>query len=762
MEISNDAFDRLQKAFDSMKMRLKDIHRIDDTKYNTVMKPLLGANPVKNPVIIGFDTEWHPKTGQLLSIQFAIEKDGELLSKLYYIDKLDTRSLMKYILMFLKETEVHVKTRKMKKVRIYLIAHFALAEISKITDHLSEFKLRTYNKAMSAAASIGAIEDQEYEFELHHRGNVKAGKYFLKILDLFGYFPRALSFVGEMVGLPKLELNRTKIHLILESEPQRFEQYAKRDAEICVLAFNQLRKTFIERFGLDILHYPTTAGLAAAIFRRTFLKEPVVPYREVPKVFKKKKPDGTWVANVRKETIFDGSLDVRRMAMQCYWGGRAECYGRGFLKGDFEYFDVTSLYPSSSLLQPLPNKDTEWIRFKGHEEAKELEGFCRVHFKFPEDQKYPCLPVMPVWASKLYFPLEGRSYCTLSEVKTAVKLGAEILEVFGFGFRPSSTERNHVLSEFIHYFMNLKKSEEKGTLKYEMWKLIINSMIGKLCQRSPEYDTGAMISFMQKTGLSNLSDYRLRKSFRRQQRVGTCWSPEWAVLILGKARSLMGEFIVKGSLFCSTDSGLFPKGMNLNCDALEELRSVGSDFVKEYEGDSVLLVRARMYAILKDDKVVKCARHGSIATKQDFAKIIKQNLKAGQDLRQLVRKTHLSSLKDVVRKGVKLGEEELWERIIKWKWDEKRELVKPNVNIWTEFSETTPIQELPEYPTTIKTAKTTKPRTAHKAPKFGRPKALTPNQVAEIKRLREKGWSIRRLAKRFKVGVATIQRCLSE
>lgn len=759
--MSDTERERWLKLLNSYTMRWSDIAKIDDTKYTRVMKPLLGRKPIKNPIIIGFDSEWHPETGLLLSVQFAMERNSELLSKVYYVSELDTRSLLNHVLNFLGETGVRTETRKMKKVRIYLVAHFALAEISKIADYLSEFKLRTYNKAMSAEASIGAIEDQEYEVELHQRGKVKKGKYFLKILDLYGYFPRALFKVGEMVDLPKLELDRTKIHEVLERDPKRFEEYARRDAEICILAFNQLRQTFIERFDLDILYYPTIAGLAAAIFRRTFLKEPVVPYREVPKVYKRQKPDGTWVENVRKETVFDGSLDVRRMAMQCYWGGRAECYGRGYVRGDFEYFDVASLYPSSSLLQPLPNKDTEWIRFKSWQEAEGLEGFCRIRFEFPKNQKYPSLPVMPVWASKLYFPSKGESYCTLNEAKTAVKLGAKILEIDGWGFQSRPIEKNHVLAEFMRHFMHLKKSEEKGTLKYEMWKLIINSLIGKLCQRSPEYDVSDMISFMQKTGLSDLRDHKLRRLFRREPSVGPCWSPEWASLILGKARALMAEFIAKGSLFCSTDSGLFPKGTNLNCDALEELRSVDSDFVKEYEGDSVFLARARMYALLKDSEVVKCARHGTIARKEDFAQIVKENLKAERNLGQVVRKTHLSSLKDVVRKGVKLGEEELWERQIKWDWDDKRELIKADLNIWTEFTETKPIQELPDYPIVARPTKVIRPRTGYRAPKTGRPKALTTNQEEEVRKLREEGWSIRKLAKHFKVGNATIKRCLS-
>jgi len=137
-----------------------------------------------------------------------------------------------------------------------------------------------------------------------------------------------------------------------------------------------------------------------------------------------------------------------------------------------------------------------------------------------------------------------------------------------------------------------------------------------------------------------------------------------------------------------------------------------------------------------------------------------ENLKAGRDLKQLVHRTRLASLKDVVRKGVKLGEEEILERQIKWTWDEKRILSNPSINIWTEFSDSRPIPELPEYPDVTKPAKVTRPKKTYRAP--GRPRALTPSEVIEIRRLRREGWSIRKLAKHFGVGNATIKRCLSD
>jgi len=740
-------------------VRASRIEKIGESKYTQVMKPLSVPKIVKHAIIIGFDSEWNPETGELISIQFAIAKNGELFSRVYYVNELSTQSLLEHVLKFLGEAQILEWLSGVAKPRIYLIAHFAQSEISKIKGFLKEWKLRIYNKAMSAEASIGAIDDQEYEMELHQKGWNKQGKYRLKILDLYGYFSQGLDKVGELVDLPKIDLDASKIHLIIEQDPELFESYAKRDAEICAKAFMELRELFINEFGIDILKYPTTASLAGAIFRVHFLKEPNAPFRIEHRISKRQKASGEWTETVSRVYVYAGSLDTRNMALKAYWGGRVEAYARGYLKGDFEYYDIVSIYPSASMLQPLPNKDAEWIQFKTLEDALPLEGFCRVRFEFPSDYQYPCLPVMPAKPEKLFFPLSGETYCTLSELRTALIFGAKIHEIEGYGFKPTESERNHTVAEFMRYFLRLKEGEAEGSLKREMWKLIMNSLVGKFCQKSPEYDENYMLSFMQKTGLENLDDPSLRKYLYKPPSVGPCWAPEWATLILGKARALMAEFIAGGSLFCSTDSGLFPKGTSLECEALDQLRSVGSDFSLEHECDAVLIARSRMYALIKDGRVIKSARHGTIASKEDFAEIAKANLKAGKDLELKIQKVHLTTAKDMIKKGKKLGEPEIWERIISWGWDDKRELAKPNINIWSEWSLTKPLKEISEYPLKPREQKPREPRTFRA--KLGRPKALSPEQIEEAQRLRKEDWSLRKLAKRFGVGVATIKRSLN-
>jgi len=743
-------------------MRREDIERISDEKYDAVMKQIQPKKPVASPVILGFDSEFSPRTSELISVQFAVVKNGELRSNLFYLDSLTAQDLLGYVLIFLGETGIAIRV---EKPRIYLVSHFAQAEISKVRDYLKEFKIKVYNKAMSGEGEFVWTGEEEYENEVHVK-SVKLGKYRIKILDLYGYFPRKLEDIADMIGLPKLEVDASRIDEIRRENPALFEAYAKRDAEICLKAFIELRDLFLKEYQVDILYYPTTASLAGTVFRQRFLKGPTAPMREEVKAFRKLTKKKGWVTTYRKTALFDGSRDVRHMSLLCYWGGRAEAYVRGLTKGDFEYRDVVSLYPSVALLQPLPTENTKWIQFSSLEEALPLEGFCQVTFQFPSDCRYPCFPVMVPGINKLLFPLKGESYCTVAEIKAALKMGVKIHTIRGWGFKPAKPEIEHNLAVFMKHFMQRKSSESKGTIRYEMWKLIMNSIVGKFNQKNPEIGLTEVQSFMLRKGLSLeemsrwLSDYRLRGLIAKPRSVGACWAPEWASLITGRARALMAEFIAKGSLFCSTDSVLLPRGTDLECDALTQLRSVGSDLQKEFDVDTAFIARTRLYALMKDGKIVKNARHGTIASEEGFNEVVLKCLEAGRDLELPVQKIHLVGLKEVFKKGKRLGEEELLERKILWGWDDKRIPVNPDTNLFAEYSETIPhmdamdlIRKATEEIQTIK-----QPKKELKAGRVGRPRKLGEDAAKEIVKLHRRGVPIRKLARKYRVSVGTIHK----
>ena len=238
-------------------MRLRDIGLISDEKYLKVLVPAKPLKTMKNVTILGFDTEFDPSSHQLLSVQLACIVGNEVKSRVYYRDTLTPEDLLKLVHNFLGEIGVHPSTR------IVLVAHFAQSDIAMVQNHLREFRLRTYNKAMSAEGEFTWLEE---ETEDEVRGRVaQLGKYRLKIIDLYGYLPTSLKKIGEMVGLPKLDLDASRITEIMREDPKHFEAYAKRDAEITIKAFIEMRKKFLDEYDVHIAATFTMKGLISVL-----------------------------------------------------------------------------------------------------------------------------------------------------------------------------------------------------------------------------------------------------------------------------------------------------------------------------------------------------------------------------------------------------------------------------------------------------------------------------------------------------------------
>jgi hypothetical protein len=113
-----------------------------------------------------------------------------------------------------------------------------------------------------------------------------------------------------------------------------------------------------------------------------------------------------------------------------YHGGRNETYMFGPTHVDNWYdFDLAGAYTTG--LVDLRQIDYDKFRhtanpldFVGH-----VLGFALVEFKFPDDCRFPSLPV-EMGVKGLYFPLSGTSYCTAPEIEVALKQGC-VMNIIG-------------------------------------------------------------------------------------------------------------------------------------------------------------------------------------------------------------------------------------------------------------------------------------------------------------------------------------------
>ncbi len=651
--------------------RALTIAGLSDSKFDTILKPTR-PKPAKEATILGFDTEFGPD-GVLLSAQLAaLNTDGKPVSRVFYIRDLTKESLLGLIKGFCDENAIELTSK------IVLVAHFASAEISHITGFLEDFSLRTYNRATEGSTEVEYIDPADRE-NMYVAGETNVEKFRLRIVDLYGFYVMGLDDVGKMYGFEKVSLEKfwkSNMDRFLLEHPQEFEEYARRDAEIAVVAYTKMRQFYLSNHGLDVLHYKTTPGLAMAIFRSQYLTEPVAPFERHPEPYHYKNKHGEWKLGFRNRTFLREDWRApRRGAMLSYWGGRNESYGRGLLKAPLELFDVDSLYPSAAALQPLPNAHTQWVTINSTDQAATLEGYVYVDFEFPPECTYPCLPVPSEMTDRIYFPLKGVSWCTLAEVREGLRLGAKISKIEGVGFNPGPSEIDHPARRYALDFMERKRQTE-GAEKTTN-KLLLNALFGKFVETQKDAELGQVLALIKRgtiTAEQAPQVYKQKKSpFRRTPKdVGTGWWIEAAALILGKARALMSAFITKGALMGITDSVLLPEGTDIECRALDELRSVGSDLKPVCKADTFWTLRTRVYVLWKVGECVKLARHAFPLADSSFLGWINECVRRGTAIPLRTRRTHLVSLKEAVQKGKQFGRQEIKHSRPKLDWDQKR------------------------------------------------------------------------------------------
>jgi len=311
---------------------------------------------------------------------------------------------------------------------------------------------------------------------------------------------------------------------------------------------------------------------------------------------------------------------------------------------------------------------------------------------------YPCLPVPGEMSDKLYFPLEGTTWCTLSEIREAIRLGARITKITGIGFKPDPDEINHPVRRYALDFMEKKRSSQGA--ERETNKLLLNSLIGKFVEAQKDTDLGEVLGLIKRGTITQEQAsqvYREKKSsYRKRPRdVGGGWWIEAASLILGKARALMSQFVSKGAIMAVTDSVLLPKGTDIGCPALDELRSIGSDLKLEHEADTTWILRTRVYVLSKEGKAVKVARHGFSMPEDEFAAWVEECKKEGEAIPLTAKKIHLVGLKEAIEKAKTLGQMEIHESHPKLDWDQKRKETR-TVNPFAEWAVYPPQSEMPE------------------------------------------------------------------
>lgn len=463
------------------------------------LKPYKGSIS-KEVAIFGLDTEYLPYEDErpdLLTWQLA--SDWEL--------SINTHEMT--IATLFEEAERHAHGRYFST--FVFVTFFSIAEIQffNLDDWvLSEFK-------------------GKYKLSQTYRGKR------MMVIDLADWYQKMkLQAVAEQWGEKKLDYDieeavmsviegrQTREHLI---DSEEFRRYAINDAIITQRIYKKMRIYFAENFEVDIVSTMTPANTSASIFRKML-----------------------------SETIGQRNTELRSLAIKCCWGGRMESIFRGEKHKVYEY-DATGHHPNSAIaLGKLP-LEKSWIKTTDvHKWVSGISGLGRVYFRFKDDELYPCLPVFH--KDCLVFPLEGESYCSVSEARQALAQGAKLTLFNGYYYRDGTD----MLTRYLQGMQDLRNQTQDPAYR-NLLKLLCNGLIGKFFQKN----MGTDLTAVQKYALEHQIPYEEALKLEGVEfskdagtiSVGSCFYPEWYGLILGYARANISHVSRKhNALVISSDS----------------------------------------------------------------------------------------------------------------------------------------------------------------------------------------------------------------
>lgn len=577
---------------------------------------------------VGFDSEYNSASSTHISFQLYAENGSFTL--LPGPTRRSIGSVVEEAYGLYRETTSTPTPPK----RILLISYFNVAELSQFAIPFWEDKTASFYKVHPAGIfhvdGFDAINGHQIQW---------------RIYDIWHFFASyknsSLYKVAEDFGLQKLEYDVTNLTLENLKDP-KFIAYAINDAKLCLEIFNVLDNQYIEQNGISIIDRPTAANAAQASFKLNYLKGEVsAPSRR-----------------------------IRQLSLRCNWAGRVEC-GRVGESEKIHELDADSLYPRSTLLLPgLPSPD-DW-RYTIIKDVDDKEGFVDVEFAFPQDEEWPCLPVLGS-DRKLYFPLEGRSYCTIGELRTAVERGVEIRRINASCYY--STGNHREFHDFLTDNLRLKDNPNKAVKAVA--KLNMNSAIGKFIENKGSFDYEGVHKWIEDhpeipeamwpllyTGAFTVKGEQWQKSVR----LGSSFYPEWHTLILGKAREVLARAIYNTESYpyihmVSTDSII----SNSN-----HIDRTMVPFKHEYGPCSLFAIRGRLYVAFDDrDHIIKVAHHAIPTNAKEAAELIFQAEKIKE---AKVKRRGMMTLRESIINQQMYGAEKFREQNINFQQELKRRI----------------------------------------------------------------------------------------
>ena len=391
--------------------------------------------------LLFFDSETDVRTGEGLAFHTAFlvvtiyatrSRSGDWMERERRIFT-SSREFIRYVKSLLRPREV-----------LYVFAHNA------------EFDLLATGLLWHFLSRVGVSEMPVSDLaRFFWRARTKLGTAYF--IDTRNYFDCSLEELGKWIGLEKLKMPERDAPL------EEWVKYCERDTEIIFRAVVRLLRLIRDE---DLGNFaPTLSSLAFNIYRHRFM------------------PPRTILSHQRRS--------VTQFEREAYFGGRAEAWYRGYIRGPVFYLDFISMY--ASVMKDL-DAPVKFLRYLWGVDPDQLPGIMQ-HWAVIADVEIEVeQPIAPLRAKDMVcFPV-GRFRTVLCgpELELVMRKG-KIHKVH----RVAIYRKARIFREFVEYcWAKRREALEAGdTLAAKIWKRVMNSLYGKFGQygyeqRVEEVETG--------------------------------------------------------------------------------------------------------------------------------------------------------------------------------------------------------------------------------------------------------------------------------
>lgn len=515
----------------------------------------------------------------------------------------------------------------------FLMQHGDAGHTNILWSHVSEYDLGVSfiqfpeiweHSRWDAEFQAGKSGEEVARIHLRHFDNpyhdIHLGRTHWRLLDTFSWFKMSLEKICELLQLPAKKMTRPSY--IGQRKPQTaaekayFLEYGINDAISTLHLGEWIALMHAE---LDIPMSISIAHMASHVFRKRFLGEAVeleqrkqltihrMPHAHPHADFEKLPDlDKRLPLEIPAQTIpfpfltGNKSPELYHASMYSYHGGKNGLYVAPGIYDGVREVDIISAYPTAMKALP-PMTVGDWVPTE--------EFVIRNPFGEPPVPKYAGIYRVSGFVSG------GCPYGTFMDHTGLVKFKAgdvfedvwvtgwelascwgeiDVATLFGYVWIPGAGAINP-FDQYVDFFFDKKNTTPKDDPRYQMYKLLLNALYGKLIQRADEEDRdGHLITT-----------------------AGMLFNPFWAAQITGHCRARLHQLEHTYSAIHSSTDSILTQARNISTG-----HRLGDLEVKA-EG-TLTVLRNKLYILKAGAQIEKFALHGFRGRVADLERLIEK------------------------------------------------------------------------------------------------------------------------------------------